>query len=112
LPALVEAARNFAIKEYMPAMLKGNLLKAEEVQAMARKLSELTGLSVDYLKNSNLRVRHDRFVKELLRDRRLTVGRLDSRFTGRDADAAGESYEYDPSNALIMGSFRLPLTIT
>lgn len=109
LPALLEVAREFAVKEYMPAMLKGNLLKAEEVEAVARKLSELTGLSVDYLKNSNLRVRHDRFVKELLRDRRLTVGRLDSRFTGRDADAAGESYEYDPSSALIMGSFSAAL---
>ena len=109
LPALIEEAREFALKEYMPALLKGNLLKPEEVETGARKLSELTGLSVDYLKNSNLRVRHDRFVKELLRDRRLTVGRLDSRFTGRDADAAGESYEYDPSSAQIMGSFSAAL---
>ena len=109
LPALLEAAREFTIKEYMPALLRGNLLKTEEVEAVARKLSEFTGLSSDYLKNSNLRVRHDRFVKELLRDRRLTVGRLDSRFTGKDADAAGESYEYDPSSALIMGSFSAAL---
>ncbi|MDI6849386.1 MAG: peptidase S10 [Candidatus Saccharicenans sp.] len=109
LPVLLEAARELAIKEYMPALLRGNLLTAGEVEAVARKLSEFTGLSPDYLKNSNLRVRHDRFVKELLRDRRLTVGRLDSRFTGRDADAAGESYEYDPSSALIMGSFAAAL---
>jgi carboxypeptidase C (cathepsin A) len=44
-------------------------------------------------------------VKELLRDNLHTVGRLDSRFKGRDDDAAGENYEFDPSSAAIQGSF-------
>ena len=109
LTAVLEEARKFAVEEYLPALIKGNLLPAEQVETVAKKMSELTGLSIAYLKNSNLRVRHDRFVKELLRDRRLTVGRLDSRFTGREADAAGESYEYDPSSALIMGAFSAAL---
>lgn len=109
LEEVLKEAREFAIYEYMPALLRGNLLTTEEVEKIAGKMFELTGLSVDYLKNSNLRVRHDRFVKELLRDRRLTVGRLDSRFTGREADAAGESYEFDPSSAVIMGSFSAAL---
>jgi len=89
--------------------MKGNLLEPEAYETVARKLSGLTGLSVSYIKNSNLRIRHNRFLKELLRENRLTVGRLDSRFTGRDADAAGESYEYDPANALLMGSFSAAL---
>ena len=38
-----------------------------------------------------------RFYKELLRDRGLTVGRLDSRYTGRDYDNAGEEPDNDPS---------------
>src|SRR3546814_8554382 len=38
-----------------------------------------------------------RFYKELLRDRGLTVGRLDSRYTGKDYDSAGESHDNDPS---------------
>ncbi|MDW3228983.1 MAG: peptidase S10 [Acidobacteriota bacterium] len=105
LVKVLDEARRFAIDEYLPALMKGNLLEPQEVDSMARKISDLTGLSVTYIKNSNLRVRHNRFVKELLRENRLTVGRLDSRFTGRDADAAGESYEYDPANALLMGSF-------
>lgn len=109
LEEVLKEAREFAINEYMPALLRGNLLTPEEVEKIAGKMSELTGLSMEYLKNSNLRVRHDRFVKELLRDRRLTVGRLDSRFTGREADAAGESYEFDPSSAVIMGSFSAAL---
>jgi carboxypeptidase C (cathepsin A) len=45
----------------------------------------------------DLRVTPDRFYKELLRDRGLTVGRLDSRYTGRDYDNAGETPDGDPS---------------
>lgn len=57
------------------------------------------------MRQTNLRIRHDRFVKELLRNHFKTLGRLDSRFTGRDEDAAGENYEFDPSSAAIMGAF-------
>jgi len=46
-----------------------------------------------------------RFTKELLRDERRTVGRLDSRFKGIDYDAAGESGEYDPSYSNIYGAY-------
>ncbi len=109
LIAVLEEARKFAVSDYLSALFQGNLLKEDQVESIARKMSDLTGLSTDYLKNSNLRVRHDRFVKELLRDRRLTVGRLDSRFTGKDSDPAGESYEYDPSSAVIMGPFAAAL---
>jgi carboxypeptidase C (cathepsin A) len=37
------------------------------------------------------------FWKELLRDRGLTVGRLDSRYKGLDRDDAGESPDFDPA---------------
>ena len=109
LEEVLQQARKFALEEYSVALLKGNTLLEEEVEAMARKIASFTGLSTSFIKNSNLRIRHDRFVKELLREKRLTVGRLDSRFTGRDADAAGETYEFDPSSALIMGPFSAAL---
>ena len=41
--------------------------------------------------------RPDRFYKELLRDRGLTIGRLDARYTGKDYDNAGENSDNDPS---------------
>ncbi len=105
LSPLLDEARKFALDEYAPVLLKGNRLEPEEHEAIAARLASLTGLSSEYIKQANLRVSHSRYVKELLRSKRLTVGRLDSRFTGRDADAAGETYEFDPSSALIMGAF-------
>lgn len=105
LVEVLDEAKKFASDAYSVALLKGNLLPQDEYEEIARQLADYTGLSLDYVKQSNLRIRHDRFVKELLRDEFHTVGRLDSRFKGRDADAAGENYEYDPSSSAIQGAF-------
>ncbi|MFL0671015.1 MAG: S10 family peptidase [Erythrobacter sp.] len=95
--AIAEQARRFAIGPYATALLKGQDLPAEERAAVRRELSRLTGLSETYLEQADLRVTDQRFYKELLRDRGLTVGRLDSRYTGRDYDNAGETPDADPS---------------
>jgi carboxypeptidase C (cathepsin A) len=93
----VEEARQFAIGPYALALLKGQKLPPEERAAIRARLSQFTGLSEAYLDRADLRVTPDRFYKELLRDRGLTVGRLDSRYTGRDYDSAGEAPDNDPS---------------
>ena len=58
-----------------------------------------------YVLSANLRISSSRFWKELLRDQRLTVGRLDSRYVGVDQDAAAETPEYDPAMADWDGPF-------
>jgi len=93
----VEEARQFAIGPYAAALLKGQKISPEERASIRRELSRFTGLSETYLEQADLRVTPDRFYKELLRDRGLTVGRLDSRYTGRDYDNAGERVDNDPS---------------
>jgi carboxypeptidase C (cathepsin A) len=98
-------AETFALGPYGSALLKGNRLTPAEYEETARKLAAYTGLKLSYVKQSNLRIPHEHFVKELRRDDLLTVGRLDSRFTGRDADAAGESTNQDPSSSAIQGAF-------
>lgn len=95
--AVAEEARRFAIGPFATALLKGQDLPAEERSRVRRELSRLTGLSETYLDQADLRVTDQRFYKELLRDRGLTVGRLDSRYTGRDYDNAGETPDNDPS---------------
>ncbi len=45
------------------------------------------------------------FVKELLRDQRLTVGRLDARFKGKDRDVTAATAEGDPSYSAIQGTY-------
>jgi carboxypeptidase C (cathepsin A) len=95
--AFVEEARQYALGPYASALLKGQRISPEERASVRRELARFTGLSEAYLDQANLRVEPDRFYKELLRDRGLTVGRLDSRYTGRDYDNAGERPDNDPS---------------
>ncbi len=95
--AFTEEARQWAIGPYASALLKGQKLQGEERAAIRRDLARFTGLSETYLESADLRVTPGRFYKELLRDRGLTVGRLDSRYTGKDYDNAGEQPDNDPS---------------
>ena len=103
---LAQEARNFAANEYLPAMLHIDSLSPAERDALAEKFSSFTGLSHQYVLNNNFRIELNKFMKELLRDKRRTVGRLDSRFTGIDRDAGGESAGGDPS----MNAIRPPYT--
>lgn len=103
--ALTTEARQWATSVYLPALMQGNALPATQRNAIRAQLARYTGLSEDFLERADLRVTPDRFYKELLRDRGLTIGRLDSRYTGRDYDNAGESPDNDPSFYGIDGAY-------
>lgn len=105
LQKAVEEAERFAAGEYTLALMQGNDLGQQGWNDIAAKVARYTGLSPDYVKRTNLRPEIQAFVKELLRDQRTTVGRLDSRFKGMDRNAAGEENEFDPSYAAIQGPF-------
>jgi carboxypeptidase C (cathepsin A) len=98
-------AEAFALGDYAAALLQGDALSAERRAAVVTGLARYTGLSPTYVERSDLRIRDDRFVKELLREQGRSVGRLDSRFTGIDRDAVGERSEFDPSYAAIQGPY-------
>jgi carboxypeptidase C (cathepsin A) len=91
--------------EYLAALVQGDRLGEAERDAIARSVARLTGVTPTYVVAANLRIDSRRFWKELLRDQRLTVGRLDSRYLGVDRDAAGEHPEYDPAMADWNGAF-------
>ncbi len=105
LAAWVQQAREFASGPYAHALFQGHNLSAAEFDSVAKEMSRLTGLSVQYIKDANLRVSPSRFRKEVLRDERLTLGRYDMRFEGVDLDAAGENPGYDASDTGIAGAF-------
>ena len=105
LRATLDEVEKFALGEYTLALMKGDALPKETYDQIVEKLSRYTGLSQEYVKQTNLRIEIVRFTKELQRDRRRTTGRLDSRFTGIDRDAAGEAWEHDPSMSAIMGPY-------
>jgi carboxypeptidase C (cathepsin A) len=96
----------WAASEYPVALAKGDRLGPAERQAVVDRLSRYTGLRKEYVDQADLRIEIQRFCKELLRDEKRTVGRLDSRFKGIDEDVVSERPEFDPS----MTAIRPPYT--
>jgi carboxypeptidase C (cathepsin A) len=99
----------FASGEYAAALAKGASLSKHQQTLIAGKLARYTGLSQEYIEQTNLRPGIFRFCKQVMRDKRRTVGRLDSRFLGMDRDAAGEVWESDPSMDAILGPYTAAL---
>lgn len=105
LNAFLGEARKFAASDYAAALMKGSNLSAAEEAEVAKKLSQFTGLSEDYLVKANLRVKLPQFMIELERSKGLTTGRLDARFTGPTYDLLGEYAKSDPQSTAVSGAF-------
>ena len=103
--AFIADARAFASDELVPALIKGQGLSADEEAAVVSEFASFTGVSEDYADRANLRVGVGRYMKELLRDQGLTVGRYDGRYTGEEEDGVGETAEADPSGYAMDAAF-------
>ncbi|MFN2461904.1 MAG: peptidase S10, partial [Candidatus Velthaea sp.] len=109
LAAFVQSARDFAAGPYAAALMRDGALTDAERTTVANRMHAFIGLDPKYILEANLRVTPNRFEKELLRAQARTVGRLDSRYQGIDRDAAGETPEYDPTDAATSGPFTAAL---
>lgn len=97
LPDLLAEVESWAESELTVALMKGDRIDLEEKTRVAKKLAKYTGLDLEYVLGTNLRVQIHRFCKELTRSERRSVGRLDSRFKGVEALEITEVPEFDPS---------------
>ncbi|MCA9239769.1 MAG: hypothetical protein KDA37_06205 [Planctomycetales bacterium] len=102
---VVAAAERFARGPYLRALTDGSAYPAKKRERVVAKMSELTGLSPDYIERADLRVAMWQFGKELLRDRGQVVGRFDGRYVGFDPDHIGAATEHDPSGTAVFGLF-------
>lgn len=105
LAAFIKEVEDFTAGEYSQALFLGDALPAARRKALVKQLAAYSGLSETYIEATNLRIGIHRFCKELLRDEKRTVGRLDSRFKGIDRDSAGENFEVDPAHTNLDGAY-------
>lgn len=101
----ITRAEQFAIGPYAHALAMGNRLSSRKFESIADELHMYTGLPVAYIEAANLRVSNSEFQKELLRNRGLTIGRLDARYSGPSMDPLSETALYDPQSAAISSAF-------
>jgi len=110
LKTFLKEVEGFATGEYAQALNLGDALPAAERKAVIDKMVRYLGLEARYIDESNLRFDVQHFTRALLRDRHLTIGRLDGRLTGPSSLNTGETAEYDPSNTLIAPPFTAVFT--
>lgn len=84
----------FAHGEYLTALAKGNRIAPEERDRIAARLESLTGVPAAYFVAHDLAILKEAFRGELLKDRKLALGRYDARYVapfpegGRMPDAS------------------------
>lgn len=98
----LKQVEDFCHTEYAAALFSIHPLSDSTQKSLAKKIAEYSGLTLEYVLSTNLRVNIHRFCKELRRTEGMTVGRLDSRITGFDIDPLLVTPEHDPSMSALM----------
>jgi carboxypeptidase C (cathepsin A) len=106
LKATLKEVERWAMSDYIQALDKGDQITPGERRAVIEKLARYTGLEPRYIDLGELRFTVGQFTRELLRDKRLIIGRLDGRLTGPSPRNVGETADFDPSNTLIRPPFQ------
>jgi carboxypeptidase C (cathepsin A) len=101
----LKEVEQWALSDYWLALAKGDTLTETERNRVIDQLAEYTGLSKKYIDETNLRIEIYRFTRELLRDEKQRIGRLDNRFKGNLLDVVGDEFEEDPSYIAIYGPY-------
>ncbi len=105
LESFLAEVEQFALGEYMSALLQGSELPEAKRQAIAAKLHDYIGLPVAYILKSDLRIEGGAFSKMLQADEGITTGRLDTRYEGPDFDPLSESAQYDPQSIALSSAY-------
>jgi carboxypeptidase C (cathepsin A) len=108
LPVVLKEVEHWVDQEYASVLAHGDRLTVDERRAAAIKLARYTGLSASTIDVNNLRIEMSYFCKELLKQDRRSIGRLDARYQGIESSAASASPSFDPSLAAV----RAPYTST
>src|SRR5450631_2433661 len=105
LESLLAEVEQFAMGDYGRALAAGSDLSAADKRAMAEKLHQYTGLSIDYILKADLRIDGGEFRQNLQDDVGLTTGRLDTRFSGPDIDPLSQRADYDPQSTALGSAY-------
>jgi carboxypeptidase C (cathepsin A) len=105
LESLLTEVEQFAMGDYGRALASGSDLSDADKRAIAEKLHQYTGLSVEYILKADLRIDGGEFRQTLQDDVGLTTGRLDTRFSGPDIDPLSQRADYDPQSTALGSAY-------
>lgn len=105
LEDILPEVEEFTLDRLLPAIARGSSLPDDDKAKIIEEMAKYSGLSGAVIAQNNLVVSTSLFWKELLRDRGLTLGRLDSRYLGKDFRDGGERPDYNAELTSWLHSF-------
>lgn len=105
LDALLPQVEGFAMNEYLNALAQGSKLSPDTYNDVVAKLHQYTGLSENYIRQSNLRIPYWRYTTELFRDSGVMLGRYDARYTSYNLDRLADRADFDAVDSAIDAAF-------
>lgn len=105
LDELLPEVEEYTINTLTPALVRGGFLPDADRKAVAKKMAYYSGLSEESILQNNLDVSTSFFWKDLMREKGLTIGRLDSRYLGIDRSEAGMRPDYSAELTSWLHSF-------
>lgn len=102
LEQFVDEAWRYAQTDYLTALFQGSAIDPGERDRVARRLEELTGIPAAYYREHDLRISKEQYRGELLKDRKLLLGRNDGRYVAPITD---KGLAPDPSD-VVMAPFK------
>jgi len=102
-PEVFDRASVFVRDEYLPALLKGPHLPADESVRLSKKIAAWLGLEVGSVQAQRLRVDSERFLNEVLGQPGKRLGRLDTRVIGSSEPPPAGKPTNDPSLTVSAG---------
>ncbi len=101
----LDEVEHFAMTDYATALQQGTAISDADLDRIAGRLHDYTGLPVEYIKKADLRVNGGEFEQTLLGADAMDTGRLDSRFSGPAIDPLAERPDYDPQGAAMASAY-------
>lgn len=89
----------WTIEEYIPALARGGFLDENRRREVAQTVARYSGISEKVILDNNLSLAPFLFWKELLREKGLIIGRLDSRYRGIGREDGEFRFFFDPAMA-------------
>jgi len=102
LPNTLKESEDWAMNEYLRALVKGCSLSDAEKNVIVEKLAYYTGLDQSYIDTHQLRVNRNEFRSELLRNENRVIGLLDSR-ASTSSEFGGSGIYSDPGISSTIG---------
>lgn len=92
LKQTLRLAEDWALNEYLPALMKGDELKEQKRQTVISNMVQLTGLPFDLIEKRNLRVTLDQYASQIFSTDNKFISHYDARLLGE-----GPGIPYDPT---------------